>query len=125
MIRGRNAVGGADSSVVGGMGVVSTRSSSLRSAESDEIELSDEKSTMVGRFTMWDGGWAVTRRYGTDGIVFGATVALTALGGCCKDHTLRTLENHSPTTPPAIRTQTLTPSAHHDSASATTGLEAS
>ena len=47
MIRGINAVGGADSSVVGGMGVVSIRSSSLRSAESDEIELSDEKSTMV------------------------------------------------------------------------------
>ena len=64
------------------MGVVSPCSSSLRSAESDDIELSDEKSTTVDRFTMWDGGWAGTRRYGTDGIVFGAAAALTALGGC-------------------------------------------
>ena len=47
MIGGGNAVGGMDSRGVGGIGVGSTHSSSLRSIEADEI-VRDEKSTAVG-----------------------------------------------------------------------------
>ena len=46
IIGGGNAVGGADSSGVGGIGVGSTHSSSSRSVEVDEI-VRDEKSTVA------------------------------------------------------------------------------
>ena len=84
IIGGGTAVGGADSSGVGGIGVESTHSSSSRSLEADEVVL-DEK----GRLVMCDGsgragGGPERYRDGTDGVVSGATAAaaLAALGGC-------------------------------------------
>ena len=76
MIRGGNAVGGADSSVVGGMGVVSTRSSFSRSAESDDIVVRDEESAWSLYYVGWRLGrhWALRDRRGN----FGAAAALTA-----------------------------------------------
>ena len=49
MIRGGNALGGDDSSSMGGIGVGSTHSLSLRSVEADET-LRDEKSTVCCRY---------------------------------------------------------------------------
>ena len=84
IIGGGKAVGGADSSGVGGIGVGSTHSSSSRSLEADEVVL-DEK----GRLVMCDGsgragGGPGRYRDRTDGVVSGATAAaaLAALGGC-------------------------------------------
>jgi hypothetical protein len=79
MIGGGKA-GGESSSGVGGIGVGSTHTSSLRSVESDEIV--HEKSTTVGlvlcgRVLV---PWALRDRW----VVFGAAAAstLAALGGC-------------------------------------------